>query len=108
MFLAFLVGASEGLMMFLVRNLWGYAYSNEEEVAGYTARMMPILAMSILFDAPQCVLSGTNKPFCWPFFKVISDLDVKRITFLQLYKIHAQKLTCSSNLTTFCNSDSTN
>ncbi|KAF0930774.1 hypothetical protein E2562_035142 [Oryza meyeriana var. granulata] len=33
MVLAFLVGTSEGLVMVLVRNLWGYAYSNEEEVA---------------------------------------------------------------------------
>ncbi|XP_052134130.1 protein DETOXIFICATION 16-like [Oryza glaberrima] len=58
MLLAFLVGTSEGLVMVLVRNLWGYAYSNEEEVADYIAKMMPILAVSILFDAIQCVLSG--------------------------------------------------
>ncbi|KAK8462015.1 hypothetical protein SEVIR_1G130200v4 [Setaria viridis] len=56
--LALAVGMSEGLVMVLVRNLWGYAYSNEEEVARYTARMMPILAMSIVFDGLQCVLSG--------------------------------------------------
>ncbi|BAH94782.1 Os10g0190900, partial [Oryza sativa Japonica Group] len=58
MLLAFLVGTSEGLVMVIVRNLWGYAYSNEEEVADYIAKMMPILAVSILFDAIQCVLSG--------------------------------------------------
>jgi MATE family multidrug resistance protein len=56
--LALAVGMSEGLVMVLVRNLWGYAYSNEEEVARYTARMMPILAVSIVFDGLQCVLSG--------------------------------------------------
>nr|CAB3449645.1 unnamed protein product [Digitaria exilis] len=56
--LALAVGVSEGLVMVLVRNLWGYAYCNEEEVARYTARMMPILAVSILFDGLQCVLSG--------------------------------------------------
>lgn len=60
MLLAFLVGTSEGLVMVIVRNLWGYAYSNEEEVADYIAKMMPILAVSILFDAIQCVLSGTH------------------------------------------------
>jgi multidrug resistance protein, MATE family len=58
MLLALMVGASEGLLMFLVRNVWGYAYSNEDEVVGYISRMMPILAMSILFDCLQCVLSG--------------------------------------------------
>ncbi|CAL5058724.1 unnamed protein product [Urochloa decumbens] len=56
--LALAVGVSEGLAMVLVRNLWGYAYSNEEEVARYVARMMPILAVSIVFDGLQCVLSG--------------------------------------------------
>ncbi|KAL6629513.1 hypothetical protein ACP70R_029278 [Stipagrostis hirtigluma subsp. patula] len=56
--LAIAVGVSEGLVMVAVRNLWGYAYSNEEEVARYVARMMPILAVSIVFDGFQCVLSG--------------------------------------------------
>ncbi|KAG2650317.1 hypothetical protein PVAP13_1NG221219 [Panicum virgatum] len=56
--LALAVGASEGLAMVLVRNLWGYAYSSEEEVVRHTARMMPILAVSIVFDGLQCVLSG--------------------------------------------------
>ncbi|KAL6877619.1 hypothetical protein ACP4OV_012834 [Aristida adscensionis] len=56
--LALAVGVSEGLLMVAVRNLWGYAYTNEEEVARYTARMMPILAVSVLFDGLQCVLSG--------------------------------------------------
>ncbi|PNT66427.1 hypothetical protein BRADI_3g11205v3 [Brachypodium distachyon] len=35
MLLAPAVGASEGLAVLLLRNVWGYAYSNEEEVAGY-------------------------------------------------------------------------
>ncbi|XP_025823892.1 protein DETOXIFICATION 16-like isoform X3 [Panicum hallii] len=56
--LALAVGASEGLAMVLVSNLWGYAYSNEEEVVRHTARMMPILAVSLVFDGLQCVLSG--------------------------------------------------
>uniref|UniRef100_A0A452ZNC9 Protein DETOXIFICATION n=2 Tax=Aegilops tauschii subsp. strangulata TaxID=200361 RepID=A0A452ZNC9_AEGTS len=69
MLLALAVGASEGLVMLLVRDVWGYAYSNEAEVAAYVARMMPILAMSVVFDGLQCVLSGstylqTNKPSC--------------------------------------------
>ncbi|KAL6877618.1 hypothetical protein ACP4OV_012833 [Aristida adscensionis] len=52
------VGLAEGMVMVAVRNLWGYAYSYEEEVIRYTARMMPILAVTILFDSLQCVLSG--------------------------------------------------
>ncbi|KQJ82173.1 protein DETOXIFICATION 16 isoform X1 [Brachypodium distachyon] len=51
-------GVSLGLLVILVRNLWGYAYSNEEEVVKYVARIMPILAVTFLFDDLQCVLSG--------------------------------------------------
>ncbi|GJM90899.1 hypothetical protein PR202_ga07222 [Eleusine coracana subsp. coracana] len=56
--LAFSLGVSEGLVMVLVRNVLGYVYSNEKEVALYTAKMMPILAASTLFDSIQSVLSG--------------------------------------------------
>lgn len=68
MVLAIVVGILIGLAMILVRNLWGYAYSNEEEVVKYISKMMPILAVSFLFDCVQCVLSGkciydtSNKP----------------------------------------------
>lgn len=58
MLIAFSLGISEGLVMVLARKLLGYAYSNEKEVAMYTARLMPILAVSTLFDCLQCVLSG--------------------------------------------------
>lgn len=58
--LAVAVGVSEGVVMVLVRRLWGYAYSNEEEVVRYTARMMPLIAVSIVFDGLQSVLSGEN------------------------------------------------
>ncbi|PVH66041.1 hypothetical protein PAHAL_1G132800 [Panicum hallii] len=58
MFLAFSVCVSEGLAMVLVRNILGYAYSNDDEVAKYTARLMPALAVCILFDGLQNVLSG--------------------------------------------------
>lgn len=46
--------------MVLARTLLGYAYTNDKEVAMYTARLMPILAASTLFDCLQCVLSGTT------------------------------------------------
>uniref|UniRef100_A0A0E0DD58 Uncharacterized protein n=1 Tax=Oryza meridionalis TaxID=40149 RepID=A0A0E0DD58_9ORYZ len=47
---------SAGLFMILVRHLWGYAYSNEEEVVQYVVKMMPTLAVSFLFDDLQCGL----------------------------------------------------
>lgn len=48
-----------GLVLILIRNVWGYAYSNETEVVRYVAAMMPILAVSNFMDSLQCVLSGT-------------------------------------------------
>jgi hypothetical protein len=47
-----------GTVMILIRNICGYAYSNEEEVVKYVATMMPILAVSNFLDGLQCVLSG--------------------------------------------------
>ncbi|KAK3156627.1 hypothetical protein QOZ80_2AG0109760 [Eleusine coracana subsp. coracana] len=58
MVLALTIGVSEGLVILLVRDLWGYAYSNEEEVTRYIARMMPVLAVSVFLDGQQCALSG--------------------------------------------------
>ncbi|EMS52664.1 MATE efflux family protein 5 [Triticum urartu] len=46
------------LAIVLVRNLWGYAYSNDKEVVEYISRIMPIIALAFLFDDMQCVLSG--------------------------------------------------
>ncbi|RHN52702.1 putative multi antimicrobial extrusion protein [Medicago truncatula] len=54
-----------GGVIILVRNLWGYAYSNEEEVVNYVATMMPILAVSHLLDGMQAVLSGTARGCGW-------------------------------------------
>uniref|UniRef100_A0ACD5UWR0 Uncharacterized protein n=2 Tax=Avena sativa TaxID=4498 RepID=A0ACD5UWR0_AVESA len=58
MVLGIVSSVSVGLVMILVRNLWGYAYSNEKEVVEYVSRIMPILAVTYLFDDMQCVLSG--------------------------------------------------
>jgi len=56
--IAVIEGILVGTVIILVRNLWGYAYSNEEEVVKYVANMMPILAVSHLLDGIQAVLSG--------------------------------------------------
>ncbi|KNA08147.1 hypothetical protein SOVF_165200 isoform A, partial [Spinacia oleracea] len=59
MFLVISEGILIGTILILIRNIWGYAYSNEEEVVSYVAVMMPILAAVNLLDGLQSVLSGT-------------------------------------------------
>ncbi|XP_026379235.1 protein DETOXIFICATION 16-like [Papaver somniferum] len=54
-----------GSVMILIRRLWGYAYSNDEEVVSYVATMVPIIAVSTFLDAIQCVLSGTARGCGW-------------------------------------------
>uniref|UniRef100_A0A803MIJ4 Multidrug and toxic compound extrusion protein n=2 Tax=Chenopodium quinoa TaxID=63459 RepID=A0A803MIJ4_CHEQI len=56
--LAISEGIMIGMILISIRNIWGYAYSNEEEVVKYVAVMMPILAISNLLDGIQSVLSG--------------------------------------------------
>jgi MATE family multidrug resistance protein len=55
---------SEGLVvvvtMILLRKVWGYMYSNEEEVVTYIARMIPVLAISFFIDGIHTSLSGTS------------------------------------------------
>ncbi|KAL5544908.1 hypothetical protein UlMin_008692 [Ulmus minor] len=63
--LAITVGLLVGLVLVLIRNIWGYAYSNEVEVVNYLAIMMPILAVSNFLDGLQCVLSGTARGCGW-------------------------------------------
>ncbi|PWZ55133.1 Protein DETOXIFICATION 16 [Zea mays] len=45
-------------IMILLRNIWGYAYSSEEDVVAYIARMLPILAVSFFVDGLNGSLSG--------------------------------------------------
>ncbi|XP_057464800.1 LOW QUALITY PROTEIN: protein DETOXIFICATION 16-like [Actinidia eriantha] len=52
-------GILVGAILILIRNIWGYAYSNEVEVVRYVASMMPILAISNFMDGLQSVLSGS-------------------------------------------------
>ena len=62
------VAITEGLLvgsvLILIRNIWGYAFSDETQVVEYVAGMMPILAISNFLDGLQCVLSGISRfPF---------------------------------------------
>ncbi|KAK9105819.1 hypothetical protein Scep_022663 [Stephania cephalantha] len=65
LFLAVVEGIVVGLVMILIRNVWGYAYSNEEEVVKYFASMMPLLATSNFLDGIQSVLSGNARGCGW-------------------------------------------
>ncbi|XP_077220333.1 protein DETOXIFICATION 16-like [Tasmannia lanceolata] len=62
---AFIMTITEGaivvLTTILVRGVWGYLYSNEEEVVKYVTSMMPVLAISNFLDGVQCVLSGAAR-----------------------------------------------
>ena len=58
MLLGVVSSISVSLAIVLMRNLWGYAYSNDKEVVEYISRIMPIIAVAFLFDDMQCVLSG--------------------------------------------------
>jgi MATE family multidrug resistance protein len=57
--------ASEGLIMSLllvsVRHIWGYTYSDEEEVVAYVGKMLLLIAVSNFFDGIQSVLSGNTR-----------------------------------------------
>ncbi|KAF8721673.1 hypothetical protein HU200_022845 [Digitaria exilis] len=57
-FVALCIGVSEGLVVVLVRDVWGYAYSNDKDVTSYMTRMMPLIAASIMLDCQQSSLSG--------------------------------------------------
>ncbi|XP_048139179.1 protein DETOXIFICATION 16-like [Rhodamnia argentea] len=58
-------GILVGIVLISIRNVWGYAYSDETEVVDYVAVMMPILAASNFLDGLQCVLSGTARGCGW-------------------------------------------
>lgn len=51
-------GVLVGVLMVLLRDVWGRVYSEEEEVVRYLATMMPTVAVSSFFDGVQSVLSG--------------------------------------------------
>ena len=51
-------GMLVGTFFILIRNVWGYAFSNEQEVVEYLAKMLPIVAVSEFFSGLQNVLSG--------------------------------------------------
>ncbi|XP_074316585.1 protein DETOXIFICATION 16-like [Silene latifolia] len=65
LFLAITEGIVVGVVLISIRNIWGYAYSNEKEVIRYVAIMLPILAASNFLDGIQSVLSGVARGCGW-------------------------------------------
>ncbi|VAH56427.1 unnamed protein product [Triticum turgidum subsp. durum] len=60
MFLAISEGTVMAAVVLRVRYIWGHAYSSEEEVVSYVARMLLVILVVNFFDGIQCVLSGAR------------------------------------------------
>ncbi|WKA08762.1 hypothetical protein VitviT2T_026456 [Vitis vinifera] len=65
LFLAITEGLSVSLLAVAVRGVWGYMYTNEEELIRYLAAIMPVLAVSNFIDGIQGALSGTARGCGW-------------------------------------------
>ncbi|KAL1365938.1 hypothetical protein HN51_013878 [Arachis hypogaea] len=63
--MAIIEGTLVATVMIVIRNLWGYVYSNDVQVVRHVALMLPILAASIFLDGLQCVLSGIVRGCGW-------------------------------------------
>lgn len=53
------------LSIFLLRGVLGYAFSNVPEVVAYVRKLAPLVALSVIFDAIQGVLSGIARGCGW-------------------------------------------
>ncbi|XP_059657976.1 protein DETOXIFICATION 16-like isoform X1 [Cornus florida] len=58
LFLAVAASFLVGLVSVAAGDVWGYVYTNEEEVVKYLASVMPVLATSNFMDGIQAALSG--------------------------------------------------
>ncbi|KAL8250387.1 hypothetical protein R6Q59_034080 [Mikania micrantha] len=65
MFLAITEGILVSLFLVSMRQIWGYLFTNEEEVVSYMSKVMPVLALSNFMDGIQGVLSGTVRGCGW-------------------------------------------
>ncbi|XP_047050508.1 protein DETOXIFICATION 16-like [Lolium rigidum] len=58
MCMAFTEGLVIALAMVFLRHVWGYMYSDKQQVVSYIARMLPILSISFFMDGLHGSLSG--------------------------------------------------
>lgn len=70
-------GMLVGTFFILIRNVWGYAFSNEQEVVEYLAKMLPIVAVSEFFSGLQNVLSG--------YHSILSIKSVNGLSWVEEY-----------------------
>ncbi|XP_066367018.1 protein DETOXIFICATION 16-like isoform X1 [Miscanthus floridulus] len=57
-YMALSEGVVISLTMTMLRNIWGYMYSNEKEIVTYISKMLPILGISFFIDGLHSSLSG--------------------------------------------------
>lgn len=62
MYIALFSGLVLTLAMTLLRHVWGYMYSNEQEVVAYIAKMLAVLGISFFIDGLHGSLSGDHRP----------------------------------------------
>ncbi|KAH0756228.1 hypothetical protein KY290_026498 [Solanum tuberosum] len=64
-----LIVAAESILVsttvFACRNVFGYIFSNEKEVADYVANIAPLLCLSVIIDSFQGNLSGVARGCGW-------------------------------------------
>ncbi|GMJ07833.1 hypothetical protein like AT1G66780 [Hibiscus trionum] len=53
------------IVLFSCRHVFGYIFSNDEEVVNYIAQMIPLLCISVFMDSLQAVLSGVARGIGW-------------------------------------------
>ncbi|XP_031474351.1 protein DETOXIFICATION 16-like isoform X1 [Nymphaea colorata] len=72
------------MTIIFIRGVWGYAFSNDKEVAAYVADIMPLLALTAFVDAIGCVLSGVARGCGWQKYGAVINLGAYYIVGVPL------------------------
>ncbi|XP_060670780.1 protein DETOXIFICATION 16-like [Ziziphus jujuba] len=78
-FLAIAQGLVLNLTAVGLRGIWGYMYTNEEEVVRYLASVMPVLATSNFMDGIQGVLSGMKQHSSIHNFFIFIEISLQHL-----------------------------
>lgn len=82
------MGLLEGTLMasllYSVRNVWGWAFTSEQEVVDYVARCTPLLATLAVMDSIQGVVSGVARGCGWQAFGAVANLGAYYIVGLPI------------------------
>ncbi|XLT37691.1 hypothetical protein HN873_068983 [Arachis hypogaea] len=60
--------------LFSCRHIYGYVFSNEEEVVDYVTVMAPLVCVSVILDSLQGVLAGIARGCGWQHLGVFVNL----------------------------------